>query len=272
MVHDDEAVDRAGRITAEKTPVKDPVLELVSYVDGAPWRSLTPDDGATYRLFRMAWRWQGGWDREQHADFWAASLDLWPRKRGNRQTTPHLANWLWALRRDGLDDATIAARLGYSLDTLRRTGVLRAADEIAEEIERLPRKSLAELDAELAAAEAALIASRAEDDRLTEAFLRSTVKCLYLALQSGFADMEEIRRWVRSLDHAMKRAKPEAETRARLRAPYVRAVDIDPPASLFGFCALAEDALTDYDRRARHAVDEMGVRARRAHPRGPSQV
>jgi diadenosine tetraphosphatase ApaH/serine/threonine PP2A family protein phosphatase len=122
-----------GHLTRENCP-EPTVLQLVTFIEAAPWRLLTPDD-AVFGLFLWVWRQQplGA----QHSAFWEAAMPLWPRKRGHLRTTEYLALWVWNLKKGGLDHAEIAERLHYSEDTLRRRGVFRQADEFDQALAEL---------------------------------------------------------------------------------------------------------------------------------------
>jgi hypothetical protein len=112
----------SGRIYAGNSPG---ALELVTFVSAAPWRQLLPEDEA-HDLFLWVWKHQ---PLPDHRSFWEAALKVWPRRRGQPRTSEFLAMWVSGLRRRGLADVEIAARLGYPLDNLRRMGVLRLAED-----------------------------------------------------------------------------------------------------------------------------------------------
>lgn len=107
---------------------------MVTFIPGAPWLQLQPDGeyyDEYYEIFHFAWRHQERWTRADHRDFWASALKLWPTKRGKRESSVHISMWVWVFRRKGLGDGEIAERLGYSLESLRRGGALRMANDFA---------------------------------------------------------------------------------------------------------------------------------------------
>jgi hypothetical protein len=90
-----------------------------------------------YKSALYAWIWQDRWSDQAHRDFWTASLELWPRQRGQRQLKNSIGWGALLLRRAGLSDDEVAEALGYPLETLRRYRAFDRGDMVwNEQIER----------------------------------------------------------------------------------------------------------------------------------------
>jgi hypothetical protein len=127
MEPDTPAPREIGRISAVESPG---ALELVTGSAVRGYRTLTPDD-PLYDAFVPAWQLQAEWEEKTHFAYWQAGLRLWPRRDGQVPRWEALGLWVWSWRRFGLSDQEIADRLGYPLETLRRKGALKLADEHA---------------------------------------------------------------------------------------------------------------------------------------------
>jgi hypothetical protein len=118
---------RAGSIPDPECP------GTLALVTGSPlnaYRALTLDDDF-YTDALVAWRQQAEWDRDTHYAWARLALRMWPVSDGQVAVAEMRGQWVWSWRRFGASDQAIADRLGVALDTLRRTGALRHADEFA---------------------------------------------------------------------------------------------------------------------------------------------
>jgi len=137
-MHDQTSIPAKAPTGRNPSPECPGTLELAV---GAPWtayRAITPCD-PEYDAFSRAWRLQDQWDDETHRTFWTLGLPAWPCSDGQINRREMRAWWVWSGRRHGLDDREIAARVGLELDTLRRQGCLKMADEFASQPPVPPR-------------------------------------------------------------------------------------------------------------------------------------
>jgi hypothetical protein len=98
------------------------VRPSLSVVTGVPddHRGTLEPDHVLYGLFEQIWRNQDQWTLAEHRSWWAATLHLWPARRGGGGVSERLAHAFANAQRRGAAKETAAVALGYQLPDLER--------------------------------------------------------------------------------------------------------------------------------------------------------